>query len=184
MRQGILNVRFSSMQMENEDRTYPKVFHPIPNSAETILKPGKKTTIWLKSEIYTITEATGIFQPSPLLENEEDLPICPALSTTQDNRHLVKISKLLDHAYTLKKGMHIPIFSILTPEQTKHIKLVNPISMRHLLGNNLDDTIDYINSPLKTPRLDEVNEIYWFPTPRNPGNEREHTSVQTCILNE
>ena len=56
--------------------------------------------------------------------------------------------------------------------------------MRHLLNNNQDDAIHYIISLLKTSKTDEVNETYWFPTPQNPGNEREHTPIKTRILNE
>ena len=63
MRQGILNLPFFSMQLKNEDRTYPNVIEPIPNPAETILQPGKRTTIWVKSQIYTDNETTGIIQP-------------------------------------------------------------------------------------------------------------------------
>ena len=134
--------------------------------------------------MYTDNEATGIIQPSPLLENDEDLLICPALSSTQNNKHMVQISNFLDHHYTLKKGTHIANFSILTPEQTKHIQPVNPTSVRHLLNNSHDDAIHYINSRLKTSKNDKVNETYWFPTPQNPGNEKEHTPIQTRILNE
>ena len=56
--------------------------------------------------------------------------------------------------------------------------------MRHLLNNNHDDAIHYTNSLLKTSETGEVNETYWFPTRQNPGNEREHTPIQTRILNE
>ena len=66
MRQGILNFPFFSMQLKNEDRTYPKVIEPILNPAETILQPVKKTTFWVKSQIYTDNEATRIIQPSSL----------------------------------------------------------------------------------------------------------------------
>ena len=38
MRQGILNIPFFSMQLKNEDRTYPNVIEPILNPVET----GKK----------------------------------------------------------------------------------------------------------------------------------------------
>ena len=37
---------------------------------------------------------------------------------------------------------------------------------------------------MKTSKTDEFNETYWFPTPQNPSNEREHTPIQTRILNE
>ena len=184
MRQGILNFPFFSMQLKNEDRTYPNVIEPILNPADTILQPGRRTTIWIKSQIYTENEATGIIQTSPLLENDEGLLICPAISSTQNKKHMIQISTFLDHPYTRKKGTHMANFSILTPEQTKHIRPVNPTSVRHLLNNNHDDAIHYINSLLKTSKTDEVNETYWFPTPQNPGNEKERTPIQTRILNE
>ena len=41
VRQGILNFPFFSMQLKNEDRTYPKVTEPILNPVETTLQPGK-----------------------------------------------------------------------------------------------------------------------------------------------
>ena len=37
---------------------------------------------------------------------------------------------------------------------------------------------------MKTSKTDEVNETYRFPTRQNPGNEKEHTPIQTRILNE
>ena len=129
MRQGVLNFPFFSMQLKNEDRTYLNVIEPILNPAETIMQPGKRTTIRVKSQIYTDNEATGIIQPSPLLENDEDLLICPAFLSTQNNKHVVQLNKFLDHPYTLKKGTHMANFSILTPEQTKHIRPVNPTSV-------------------------------------------------------
>ena len=97
---------------------------------------------------------------------------------------MVQISNFIDHPYTLKNGTHIANFSILTPEQTKHIRPVNPTSVRHLLNNSHDDAIHYINSLLKTSKTGELNETYWFPAPQNPGNEKEHTPIQTRILNE
>ena len=138
----------------------------------------------MKSQIYRDTEATAIFQPSLLPENDEDLLICPAVSSTQNNKHMVPMSNFLDHPNTFKKGTHIASFSILTPKQTKDSRPVNPTSVRHLLNNKHDDAILYINSLLKTSKTDEVNKTYWFPTLQNLGNEKEHTPIQTRILNE
>ena len=56
--------------------------------------------------------------------------------------------------------------------------------MKHLLINSHDDAIHYISSLLNTSKTDEVSETYWFLTPQNPGNEKEHTPIQTRILNE
>ena len=97
---------------------------------------------------------------------------------------MIQLSNFLHHPYTLKKGTHMENFSILTLEQTKHIRPVNPTSVRHLLNNNHDDAIHYINNILKASKPNEVSETYWFPTPQNPGNEKEHTPIQTRILKE
>ena len=97
---------------------------------------------------------------------------------------MVQNSNFLDHFYTLKKETHMANSSIKTPEQTKHSRPVNPTSVRHLLNHNHDDAFHYIHSLLKKSKTDEVNETYWFPTPQNPGNEREHTPIQTRILKE
>ena len=173
------------MQLKNEDLTYPNAIEPIVNPVELILQPGKRTTIWVKSQIYSDNEATGIIEPSPLLENDEDLLISPAFSLTQKkNKHMVQISNFLDHPYTLKNGTHVANFLILTAEQTKQIRPVNPTSVLHLLNNNHDDAIHYINSLLQPSNFDEVSENYWFPKPQIPGKEKERSPIQTRILND
>ena len=60
MLQGILSFPFFSMQLNNEDRTYPNVIQLILNPVEIILQPGKRTSIWVRSQIYTDNEATGL----------------------------------------------------------------------------------------------------------------------------
>ena len=107
MRQGIFKFTFCSIQLKNENRTCPNSIEPILNPVETILQAGKRTTFWVNSHFYTDNDATGIFQPSPLLENAEDLPICLALSSTKNNKHMVRISNFLDHPYTLRQGSHV-----------------------------------------------------------------------------
>ena len=183
MRQEVLNFPFFSMQLEIEDRTNPNIVEPILNPVETIHQTAKRTRSWVNSQDYTDNQATGIIQPSSFLEKDEDLFICPALSPTL-NKNMVQIRKFLDHKYTLKKRSHIANFSILTPDQTKHIRQVNPTSVRHILNNSHDEVLYYLNRLLKTSKTDKVKEIQWFPTSQNPGNAREHTPIQTRILDE
>ena len=184
MRQGILNFPFFSMQLKNEDRTNPNVIEHKVKPKEAILQPRKRTTIWVKSQIYTANEAKGIIQASPLQEIDEDLIICPALSSTQNNKHMVQISNFLDHPYTFRKGMHIGMFLILTLEQKKHFRPINPTSVRHVLNNNHDEAILYVDSLLKTSKANQINETYWLPRPQNSGDESEHTPIQTRTVNE
>ena len=52
-RQKILIFPWFSMQLTNKDQTYSTVIKPILNPGETILQPGKPTTVWVLSQIYT-----------------------------------------------------------------------------------------------------------------------------------
>ena len=164
MSHGISAFPFFSRQLNNEDRKYPNINEPILNLVETILQLRKRTTIWAKSQIFSDSKAIGIIELSPLLENDEDL-ICPALLSTQNNKLIVQISNLLDHPYTIKKGTHIANFSILTLEQAKHIRPVNHTSVSHVLINNHDDAVHYVNSLWRTSKTDEAGATYWFPAP-------------------
>ena len=155
---------------------------PKQNSVENVIVAGKRTSIWVKPQIYTDNKETGRIQHSQVLETQKNIFICAVLSTTQNNTHLLQISNFLDHPYTLKKGTDITNFPISTPEQTRHIKLVNPNSVRHLLSNNRDYSIHY--GLLKTSITDEINETYWFPTPQNPDNQREVTPIWKGIFND
>ena len=59
------------MQLKNEDRAYPIVIEPIVNPVETILQPVKRTTIWVKSQIYTDSKATGIILSSTFVNPKQ-----------------------------------------------------------------------------------------------------------------
>ena len=85
------------MKLKNEDRTYPTVIEPILDPVDTIQQPRKRSTIGVRSSVYTDHEPTGIIQPSPLLENDEDFLIRPALSSAQNIVHLVQIRNFLNH---------------------------------------------------------------------------------------
>ena len=52
------------------------------------------------------------------------------------------------------------------------------------MKNNHEDAFQYKNSLLKTSKTNEINDTYRFPTPQNPGDEREGTPLQTRILND
>ena len=66
MRQGILNFPFFAMQLKNEDRTYSNVFEPKLNPVETILQPGKRTTIHQKC--HPLTSILSLLTKSLLVE--------------------------------------------------------------------------------------------------------------------
>ena len=184
MRQGILNFPFFSMQLKTADHKYSNVLEPILNPAEITIPPNDRVLIRTNSLLYPENAVTGILQPSDLLHEEGDITFCPALVTLNDGNILIPVSNFTDHPYKLKKGLHIANFSVMTPEQMKYVKPVDPASTWHLLQNDQEQAAHYVSSLIKTNRNPQNSENYWFPTPENPGNPEEHTPIQKRILRE
>ena len=94
------------------------------------------------------------------------------------------MNNFTDHPYKLKKGLHIANFSVMTPEQMKYVKPVDPASTWHLLQNDQEQAAHYVSSLIKTNRNPQNSKNYWFPTPENPENPEEHTPIQKKNLRE
>ena len=184
MRQGILNFPFFSMQLKTADHKYSNVLEPILNPAEITIPPNDRVLIRTNSLLYPENAVTGILQPSDLLHEEGDITFCPALVTLNNGSIAIPVNNFTDHPYKLKKGLHIANFSVMTPEQMKYVKPIDPASTWHLLQNDQEQAAHYISSLIKTNRNPQNSENYWFPTPENPGNPEEHTPIQKRILRE
>ena len=76
----------------------------------------------VKAKIHTNSESRVIIQPFPFSEGDEDLFICPTLSTTQTNKHMFEIEIFLNHPDKLKKWESWETFWTATPEQTNYIE--------------------------------------------------------------
>ena len=46
------------------------------------------------------------------------------------------------------------------------------------------DLTAYLNELLRTNKLEQQNNTFWFPTPENPGKLNDHTPIQRRILKE
>ena len=172
MRQGILNFPFFSMQLKTADHKYSNVLEPILNHTEITIPPKDGVLRW------------SPLQSSDFLHEEGDITFCPALVTLNDGNISIPVNNFTDHPYKLKKGLHFANFSVMTPEQLKYVKLIDPASTWHLLQNDQEQAAHYVSSLIKTNRNPQNSENYWFPTPENPGNPEEHTPIQKRILRE
>ena len=182
MRQGILNFPFFSMQLKTADHKYSNVLEPILNPTEITIPPNDRVLIRTNSLLYPENAVTGILQPSELLHEEGDITFCPSLVTLNDGSILIPVNNCTDHPYKLKKGLHFANFSIMTPEQMIYVKPIDPASSRHFLQQDQEQAAHYVSSLIKANENPQNQEIYWFPTPENPGNPEEHTPIQKRIL--
>ena len=152
MRQGILNFPCFSMQLKTADHKYSNVLEPILNPEDAIISPNDNVVIPIQSQIYAENAVTGILQPSDLLHEEGDITFCAAIVTLYEGAMRIRVNIFTDQPYKLKKGTHIANFSVMTPEQMKYVRPIDPVSTWHLLNENEEDAICYISSLLKANR--------------------------------
>ena len=182
MKQGILNFPFFSMQLKTTDHKDSNVLEPILNPTEITIPPNDRVLIRTNSLLYPENAVTGILEPSDLLHEEGDITFCPALVSLTDGNISNPVNNFRDHHYKLKKGLHIASLSVMTPEQMKYVKPVDPTSTWHLLQNDQEQAAHYGSSLIKSNRNSQNTENYWFPTRKNPCNPKEHTPIQKRIL--
>ena len=129
------------MQLKTADHKYSNVLEPILNPIEITIPPNDKVLIRTNSLLYPENAVTGILQPSDLLHEEGDITFCPALVTLNDGNILIPVNNFTDHPYKLKKGLHFANFCVMTPEQMKYVKPVDPASTWHFLQNDKEQPI-------------------------------------------
>ena len=183
MRKRILNFPYFSMQLKTADHRYSNVLEPINNPIEVTTPPNDRILIRTNSQLYPKNAVTGILQPSDLLHEEGDITFCTALVTLNDVSISIPVNNFTDHPYKLKMG-HIANSSVMTPEQMKDVKPVDPASTWHFLQNDQEQTAHYVSSLTWLTKNPQNFENFWFPTPENPGNPVKHTPIHKRILRE
>ena len=184
MRQGVLNFPFFSMQLKTADHKYTNVMEPICTREDITIPPNDRHMVSMCSQMYEDTTVTGILQSSNDLAEDGDITFCAALVTLTQGQASIHVNNFTDQPYTLKRGSHIANFSVLTPEQLKYVKPIDPVTTWHLLQDNPENAVYYASSLIKSPKTEDNSENYWFPTPEQPGDPQTHTPIQQRILKE
>ena len=70
--------------------------------------------------------------------------------------------------------------------QPGEIQKIEPVDMAilNMIPQGDPDLTAYLNELLRTNKPEQPNNIFWFPTPENPGKLESHTPIQTRILKE
>ena len=132
------------MQLKTADHRYSNVLDSIPNPTEIAIPPNDRVLIRTNSLLYRENAVTGLLQPSDLLHEEGDITCCPALVTLTDTSS--KTAKF-------KKGLHFANFSVMTPEQIKYVKPMDPVSTWNLLQNDQEQAAHNVSSLTKTKKI-------------------------------
>ena len=126
---------------------------------------------------------TGTVTPLDKFTLTAYLMISHSMLTIIDQRIAVRVTNTTRSPYLIKKYIQIADFSVVNPEQSKHIK---PVDMAILSMNPQGDPdlTAYLNELLGTNKPEQQNNTSWFPTPDNPGKHEDHTPIQTRFLKE
>ena len=172
MRQGIFKFPCFYMQLKTADHKYSNVMEPLFSPDDVTIPPNDDTVISIQSQIYAKIAVTGILQLSDLLYEEGDVTFCAAKNPLNERIMEIRVKNFTVQPYKLKKGLDIANCSVMTPEQMKHVRPIDPVSTWHLLNENEDDAVYYVSSLHKANRNNDQYKQYWFPAPKTQETKR------------
>ena len=180
---GLIHFPHLTMQVKtasSETTTKPQ---PIITDKVPTIPPTTTKTITAFIDHPSKWNTTGTVTPLEKFTETASLLISHAMSTIIDKRIAVGVTNTTESPYLIKKHTQIAEFSVVTPEQSKHIKPVD-MAILSMIPQGDPDLTAYLNELLRTNKPEQQDNTFWFPTPDNPGKLEDHTPIQTRILKE
>ena len=180
---GLIHFPHLTMQVKttsSETTTKPQ---PVITDETLTIPPTTTKTITAFIDHPSEWNTTGTVTPLEKFTETASPLISHSMSTIIDKRRAVRVTNTTESPYHIKKHTEIAEFSVVTPEQSKHIK---PVDMAILSMIPQDDPAltAYLIELLRTSKPEQQDNTFWFPTPENSGKPEDHTPIQTRILNE
>ena len=183
---GLIHFPYLTMQVKttsSETTTKPQ---PVITDEALTIPPTTTKTITAFIDHPSKWSTTGTVTPLEKFTETASLLISlisHSMSTIIDKRIAVRVTNTTEAPYLIKKHIQIAEFSVVTPEQSKHIKPVDK-AILSMIPQDGPDLTAYLNELLRTNKPEQQDNTFWFPTPENPGKPEDHTPIQTRILNE
>ena len=172
-----------SMQVKtasSETTTKPQ---PVNSDEALTIPPPTTKTITDFVDHPSRWNTTGTVTPLEKFTKTACLLISHSKSTITDNRKAVRVTNTTESPYLIKKHTQIAEFSVVTPEQTKHIKPVD-MAILSIFPQGDPDLTAYLNEFLRTTKPEQQNNAFWFPTPETHGKPEDHNPIEARILKE
>ena len=180
---GLIHFPHLTMQVKTtSSETTTKPQPVITNEALTI-PPTTTKTITAFIDHISKWNTTGTVTPLEKFRETASLLISHSMSTIFDKRIAVRVTNTTESPYLIKKQAEIAEFSVVTPEQSKHIKPVD-MAILSMIPQDDPDLNAYLNEHLTTSTPEQHDNTFWFSTPENLGKPEYHTPMQTRSLKE
>ena len=180
---GLIHFPYLTMQVKSElSQASAKLQLVLIHDSITIPQTTTKT-ITAYVDHSSEWNTTGTVTPVEKFTEAASLIISHSMSTIIDRKIAVRVTNTTESPYTINRNTQIAEFSVVTPEQSKFIKPVD-MAILSMIPEGDPDLITYLTELFRTNKPDQQNNAFWFPTPENPGNTKDHTPIQTRILTE
>ena len=163
-------IHFPNITMQVKTASSETTTKPQPVITDEALTIPPKTTKTIIAFIDHPSKwiTTGTMTPLEKFTETASLLISHSMSTIIDKRIAVGVTNTTESPYLIKKHTQIAEFSVVTPEQSKHIKPVDMAILSMILQDDPDLTA-YLNELLRTSKPEQQDDTFWFPTPESPG---------------
>ena len=180
---GLIHFPHLTMQVKtasSETTTKPQ---PVIMDEDLTIPPATTKTVTVFIDHPSKWKTTSTLTPLKKFTETAILLTSHSMSTKIDKRRAVRATNTTESPYFIKKHPQIAEFSVVTPQQSKHIKPVD-MAILSMIPQDDPDLTAYINELLRTSKPEQQDNAFWFPTPENPRKPEDHTPIQTSILNE
>ena len=184
IRQGIITFPYLSMQLRPDHTTNTRTTTPLLTETSYTLQPGETLAISSKMPHLIDHNATGIVTPSSHMEDHESIFITSSLCTVNNNAVGYQVINFSDTPYTLPIDTHMADFRVLTPEQIKHIKPVDPSTLTFMMHQHMENTDLYLNQLMKQINHQMNQKRTGSQHLRNLGDPDIYTPIQQRIYDE
>ena len=183
MTHGLIHFPHLTMQVKtasSETTTKPQ---PVIMDEDLTIPPATTKTVTAFIDHPSKWNTTGTVTPLEKFTERASLLISHSMSTIIDKRIAVRMTNTTESPYLIKKHTQIAEFSVVTPEQSKHIKPVD-MAILSMIPQDDPDLTAYLNELLRTNKPEQQDNTFWFPTAEDPGKLEDHTPIQTRSLKE
>ena len=180
---GLIHFPHLTMQVKTASSGTTTKPQPVITDEALTIPPTTTKTITAFIDHPSKWNTTGTVTPLEKFTETANLLISHSMSTIIDKRIAVRVTNTTESPYLIKKHTQIAKFSVVTPEQSKHIKPVD-MAILSMIPQDDPDLTAYLNELLRTSKPEQQDNTFWFPTPENPGKPEDHTPIQTRILNQ
>ena len=180
---GLIQFPHLTMQVKTTSSGTTTKPQPVNTDEALTIPPTTTKTITAFIDHPSEWNTTGTVTPLEKFTETASLLISHSMSTIIDKRIAVRVTNTTEPPYLIRKHTQIAELSVVTPEQSKHVKPVD-MAILSMIPQGDPDLTAYLNELLRTNKLEQQTNTFWFPTPEKPEKPEDHTPIQTRNLNE